>query len=316
MRRLLATFVALTAGARLASAEIPDTYTPPGTNPATATPPASVETSHVPVAANPGAPKPSTTKPAKPAARTVPTSQAMAEMQTTLDQVTKSNHDLLDLLKQQQAVLEDIQYDRRLQSRQIESLEARLEESLDEKEKLQKKIDSLEMQASVRPAIADNGPAAPPSPVPHAPPDKNPPDAPVITSVQDTNAPSATPPDAPDPTPPASYLPPEGSDNPPGQQWQRIFTLKGNDNRQTDVFTIHGKVWRVLWHNQDKAGKLYANTSALFVNAYPRDDTIPTKVCSKLGTGGDSIEMRGAGNYYLKIEASGGSWELAVEDLR
>jgi hypothetical protein len=72
----------------------------------------------------------------------------------------------------------------------------------------------------------------------------------------------------------------------------------------------------VLWHNQDKPGKTYANTSALFINAYPKDDTIPQKVCAKLGTGGDSTELEGPGNYYLKIEASGGSWELAVEDFR
>jgi hypothetical protein len=72
----------------------------------------------------------------------------------------------------------------------------------------------------------------------------------------------------------------------------------------------------VLWHNQDKPGKEYLNTSALFINAFPKDDTIPQKVCSKLGSGGDSTELDGPGNYYLKIEASGGSWELAVEDFR
>ncbi len=52
------------------------------------------------------------------------------------------------------------------------------------------------------------------------------------------------------------------------------------------------------------------------INAFPKDDTIPQKVCSKLGSGGDSTELDGPGNYYLKIEASGGSWELAVEDFR
>ncbi len=85
---------------------------------------------------------------------------------------------------------------------------------------------------------------------------------------------------------------------------------------QSQVFTVHSKVWRVIWHNQDKAGKLYANTSALFINAYPRDDTIPEKVAMKLGTGGDSTELQGPGNFSLKIEASGGSWELAVEESR
>jgi hypothetical protein len=241
-------------------------------------------------------------------------------MQASLDELTKSNHDLLDLLKQQQAVLEDMQYDRRLQSRQIDNLEARLEEALTEKQQLQDKIDRLELQASQHTTLATTGvaPLPAPNPPPSTPstPPGGPTSVPIATSINtpDANAPPANA----APPPPASYLPPEGADNPPGQgeaSWHRLFTIKGDDNRQTDVFTVHGKTWRVLWHNQDKPGKLYANTSALFINAFPRDDTIPQKVCSKLGTGGDSAQFQGPGNYYLKIEASGGSWELAVEDF-
>jgi hypothetical protein len=98
--------------------------------------------------------------------------------------------------------------------------------------------------------------------------------------------------------------------------WHRLFTLKGDDNQKSDIFQIQGKTWRVVWHNQDRPGKEYANTSALFINAFPKDDTIPYKVCAKLGSGGDSTELVGAGNYYLKIEGSGGTWELAVEEYR
>jgi hypothetical protein len=72
----------------------------------------------------------------------------------------------------------------------------------------------------------------------------------------------------------------------------------------------------VLWHNQDPPGKELQGTSGLFINAFPKDDTIPQRVCAKVGSGGDSSELEGPGNYYLKIEASGGSWELAVEDFR
>jgi hypothetical protein len=119
------------------------------------------------------------------------------------------------------------------------------------------------------------------------------------------------------PPPPPTYLPaPEAAGAPGTKSWRRLFTLKGDDSRQTDLFQIQGRTWRVLWHNQDKPGKEYLNTSALFINAFPKDDTIPQKVCSKLGSGGDSTELDGPGNYYLKIEASGGSWELAVEDFR
>jgi hypothetical protein len=322
MKRLLATFVALAAGARLVPAEIPDTQQPPWTNSAAAHPPSVVTT--------PPAPKPASTRPAK-SSHASASAQTLAQMQSSLDELTKSNHDLLDLLKQQQSVLEDIQYDRRLQSRQIDNLESRLEEALTEKQQLQDKVDRLELQASQHTAVPTTVAAQPykepdvqttpqsgtvrgkgflpPDPA-TSPAPNNPPATPTIETVR---APDAT-----VPTPPSTYLPPEGADNPPGQgaaSWHRLFTLKGGDNQQSDVFTVHGKLWRVLWHNQDKPGKLFANTSALFINAFPRDDTIPQKICSKLGTGGDSVEMQGPGNYYLKVEASGGSWELAVEDF-
>src|ERR1700689_445655 len=67
----------------------------------------------------------------KPAAAKGPHSPVTAaQMQAALDQLTQSNRDLLDLLKKQQAVLEDMQFDRRLQSREIESLDPRLEDTL------------------------------------------------------------------------------------------------------------------------------------------------------------------------------------------
>ena len=230
-------------------------------------------------------------------------SGSTAQMQATIEQLTQSNRDLLDLLKQQQAVLEDIQFDRRQQSRHIQSVEERLEQALLENAQLQGKVAKLESDAAVRPTLpvqpAPEGGAVP----------------------ADTNTPpanSALPPPVVEtpPPPPASYLPPPESEGPAGtKSWHRLLTLKGEDGQQSDMFHIQGRTWRVLWHNQDKPGKAYANTSGLFINAFPKDDTIPQKVCAKLGTGGDSADLDGPGNYYLKVDASGGSWELAVEDL-
>ena len=215
------------------------------------------------------------------------------ELQKTVDQLTQSNRDLLALLKQQQAVLEDMQFDRRLQSRQIQSLEERLEDSLYQNTQLQNKIATLEANAA--------RPSPPAGTVPA--------ETPASTNAAPTSAADAP--------PPATYLPAPDSEGVPGtKSWHRLITLKGDDGKQTDIFHIDGQTWRVLWHNQDKPGKEYANTSALFINAFPKDDTIPQKVCAKLGSGGDSTELQGPGNYYLKIEASGGSWELAVEDFR
>jgi hypothetical protein len=238
-------------------------------------------------------------KPASPA-RLSRSAATAVELQKAVDQLTQSNRDLLDLLKKQQTVLEDMQFDRRLQSRQIESLEERLEDALFQNSQLQNKIATLEANAAVRPPVTTS--AAPAT-------------APASTNTPPAQA--APEPAAETPPPPSTYLPPPDSEGMPGtKSWHRLFTLKGDNARQTDLFQIEGRTWRVLWHNQDKSGKVYVNTSALFINAFPRDDTIPQKVCSKLGSGGDSTELDGPGNYYLKIEASGGSWELAVEDFR
>jgi hypothetical protein len=242
------------------------------------------------------------TKPAPDNAKPAPVktnhSASTVQLQASLDQLTQSNHDLLDLLKKQQAVLEDIQFDRRLQSRQIQSLEERLEEALLQNGQLQSKVANLEAAAAVGPATA----------------------APAFqaTGIASTNATTAQPEQVPDANaPPATYLPaPETGGMAGAKWWHRLFTLKGTDGKNSDLFKIEGHTWRVVWHNQDKPGKAYQNTSALFINAFPKDDTIPQKICSKLGSGGDSTNLEGPGNYYLKIEASGGTWELAVEDLR
>ncbi|MEJ0000545.1 MAG: hypothetical protein WDO13_16135 [Verrucomicrobiota bacterium] len=258
-----------------------------------------------------GASAPATNAPAAKAPSATGTHAArprtLTQMQTALDQLTQSNHDLLDLLKKQQQVLEDMQFDRRLQSRQIQSLEERMEEALQEKSQLEAEVAKLQADAAVRPSIpVVNAPLAGTASKAEE----------AATNVAGaTNVPPADAPDSAAP-PPASYLPPP-SEGPPGTAgWHRVFTLKGTDGQKTDPFPIRGKTWRVLWHNQDKPGKVYANTSGLFIDAFPRDDTIPQKVCAKIGTGGDSTELQGPGNYYLRIDASGGSWELAVEELR
>jgi hypothetical protein len=218
-------------------------------------------------------------------------SSANAELQSSVDRLTQTNRELLDLLKKQQSVLEDIQYDRRLQSRQIESLEERLQETLFENAKLQNKVDTLSA-AAASPAPAQGSPpvSTPPQPSPSTPPTA--------------------------PAPPASFLPPADPEGPPGApSWHRLISLSGTDSRSTDIFQIQGRQWRILWHNQDKEGAAYKNTSALFLNAFPKDDTIPQKVCAKLGSGGGSTDLVGPGNFFVKVEASGGAWELAVEDF-
>jgi hypothetical protein len=242
------------------------------------------------------------TAPESPAPKPVTSSSSKAghpsnaALQAAIDRLTRSNQELLDLLKQQQSVLEDIQYDRRLQNRQITLLEQRLEDTLQTNASLQAKVAGLQAQVT-----AGTG-------------------KPAATADTDTTAPAVPPPadvtPAP-PPPPSTYLPPEQTEGAPGTMWwHRLFTLSGTDSQNSQTFQVSGKQWRVLWHNQDKPGDAYKNTSALFINAFPTGDSIPKKVCSQLGNGDDSTELTGTGEFYLKIEASGGHWELAVEDFR
>lgn len=212
----------------------------------------------------------------------------------SLESLAQSNRDLLALLKEQQSVLEDMQVEVKRKDRQIQSLEERLTTALLQNSELHAQIAKLQAAANApSPAATNSAPPPPASPQP-----------------------SATVTDKP-PPPPSTYLPPPESEGAPGtMSWHRLFTLSGQETKKTDLFHIQSKHWRVIWHNLDKPDAAAKNTSALFISAFPKDDTIPQKVCAKLGTGGDSTELAGPGNYYLKIEASGGSWELAVEEFR
>jgi hypothetical protein len=273
---------------RLLSALLAATLAAPGVFAQSVPPPA--DTTAPPAAATspPDAPKPapSATKAGR---------ASNADLQAAVDRLTRANQDLLDLLKQQQAVLEDIQYDRRLQNRQITLIEQRLEDTLQLNAALQAKVAKLEAQAA---DAASDKSSSPP------------------VGDASLSAPTNTPTAAPD-APPASYLPPEETGGSPGTMWwHRLLSLEGEDSQNSKMFHITGRQWRVLWHNQDRPGDTYKNTSALFISAFPENDTIPKKVCSQLGSGGDSTELRGPGDYYLKIEASGGHWELAVEDFQ
>jgi hypothetical protein len=239
--------------------------------------------------ANVTPPPPPVVAPAKPA-KTAPPATAD---QLAVQRLAQSNQELLDLLKKQQAVLEDIQYDRRLQNRQIQLVEVRLEDTLQQNAALQAKVAELEAAAASSRNASAGAPASADKP---------------LALV----APTPTP-----PPPPASYLPPPPPPAAPGVEgWHRLFAMSGQDGKTSDVFQIQGSHWRILWHNEDKPGDAYKNTSALFINAFPKDDTIPKKVCSQLGTGGEATDLTGSGQYYLKVEASGGRWEAAVEDFR
>ena len=198
-----------------------------------------------------------------------------------MEHLTRSNQELLDLLKKQQAVLEDIQYDRRLQNRQITLLEQRLEDTLQLNASLQVKICQARRPLVAMPPKArprGTGAATPERPRAEQRRARHP------TVIQQP------------PPPPASTLPPEQTDGEPGTLWwHRLLSLSGNDSKNSDTFHITGKQWRVLWHNQDRPGDTYKNTSALFISAFPKNDTLPKKICSQLGGGNDVTELTGHG---------------------
>jgi len=236
----------------------------------------------------PATPPPVVTPPRPVRATAPPTADQLA-----IQRLAQSNQELLDLQKKQQAVLEDIQYDRRLQNRQIQLVEVRLEDTLQQNAALQAKVAQLEATAAARNSTAS------------------------VPAVADKPLSLEQPTPTPTPAPPASYLPAAPPPGPAGlAAWHRLLTISGEDSKNSDFFEIDGTHWRVLWHNEDKPGDAYKNTSALFINAFPKDDNIPKKICSQLGSGGATTELTGRGQYYLKVEASGGHWEAAVEDFK
>jgi hypothetical protein len=248
---------------------------------------------------------------AKPAPKLSRTAMTAAELQKTVDQLTQSNRDLLDLLKQQQEVLEDMQFEHRKDSRLIESLEEEMTETRLKNGQLENKISNLESEASVRPPVALQHPPLPEPPQEMTISNEAP--VPANPGLTNTAANQTEPP----PLPPDTYLPAPDTEGMPGtKSWHRLFTLKGGDNKQSDPFHIEGRTWRVIWHNQDPPGKNLKGTSGLFIDAFPKDDSIPQHVCAKVGTGDEKSELIGPGDFYLKITASGGSWELAVEDFK
>ena len=247
----------------------------------------------------PGTPPPA--EPAQPAASRAQQRQRRGRSKREIiDRLTRSNQDLLDLLKQQQAVLEDIQYDRRLQNRQITLIEQRLEDTLQLNAALQAKVAKLQAERAAARAQPKRGGDGRRSATAAAP----------ASRLRRLPYP---------PPPPASYLPPPEHDR--GARHDvvapaaRRFRARIRNARR--LFHIAGKQWRVLWHNQDRPGDCLQEYQRAFHQRLSRRMTaFPRRSARSWARAGDNTEITGSGDYYLKIEASGGHWEAAVEDFR
>ncbi len=216
-----------------------------------------------------------------------PPTPAPSPNSAELKRLQAINDQLLALTKQQEALLEQCQTSRKEQERFIAHLEERLVTTSMDKASLQKQVALLQDQLASGTVVSPR-------------------------TTQSSSSSNQIP--TPVPVRPTSELPPE-SDAPSGTlAFRRVFILKGSDSQKTDIFHISGKTWRILYHNRDP--EKYPNTSALFVEAYPKGDDVPLKRASQAATGGGEEILDGPGDFYLKIDAAGGTWEVAVEDNR
>lgn len=115
-------------------------------------------------------------------------------------------------------------------------------------------------------------------------------------------------------TMPAASVPPLLGEVAPaaaGKTWSATTALKGSGSRESETFVV-GEHWRVDWiFSPAQTGGI------LQVFIYRADGRQLMNLAANNAKGGaDSSFWAGAGTYFLKINSSGGEWELAVQDLR
>jgi len=137
--------------------------------------------------------------------------------------------------------------------------------------------------------------------------------SPEITSSDVQPKTETTPP----PTPPAT----QGS-------WHQVTTMSGNTAKNSAPFRISSGRWRVKWsltssqaardllkHSPGYSADTYAGIYAYAVSEdSPKADD--QDIVQKTGDGSDSTELRGAGNWSLKVSSANSDWSLVVEEFR
>ena len=125
--------------------------------------------------------------------------------------------------------------------------------------------------------------------------------APTSTQSTTTAAPAAA----------APALVSEAAPPDAGRAWSVTKVWQGSGSRETEAFAV-GAHWRVDW--------LFApaqSGASLQVFIYSLDGRVLMDLAANTQQSGASSSFwSGAGRYYLKVNASGGDWKVAVQDLR
>ncbi|HXG68723.1 MAG TPA: zinc ribbon domain-containing protein [Blastocatellia bacterium] len=86
----------------------------------------------------------------------------------------------------------------------------------------------------------------------------------------------------------------------PPAAWHPVATFKGKGIKQTESFTIPGDEWRITWST--RPGPYGAMNFQIYV--YDSTGTPVDVAANVIGGDEDSTVMRGAGTFYLKINAA------------
>ena len=97
----------------------------------------------------------------------------------------------------------------------------------------------------------------------------------------------------------------------PPPAWHEVTRFEGKGVKETEAFAIQGREWRISW---DTGVNKTFNSGILQITAYDADSgAMKTLAANVMAPDTDSTIMRGAGSYYLSINAMQ-PYTITVED--
>lgn len=108
-----------------------------------------------------------------------------------------------------------------------------------------------------------------------------------------------------------STITPTTSTTTPVTIWKKVISWEGKSSKDTETFHISSDEWRIRWSTRPgKNGDMYFG---IYVHKEKRNFPIDV-VANVIGEDSDVSYMRGAGDYYLSIDAGNQFYTIIVEE--
>lgn len=115
----------------------------------------------------------------------------------------------------------------------------------------------------------------------------------------------------------AVAVPPKAVETPAPEKKYELYTVgnwSGRGRKNTETFHISSDVWMITWASSPDYKSQTAGVLA--VHLFRGDGTLIDTVTMVTGKNQDQSIMRGAGDYYLKIESAGVGYSVTASALR